>query len=507
MFEAALQALTTLMTPNNLLMMLLGVGVGTLVGVLPGLGGTVGMSLVLPFIFGMEASSALALLIGMAAVIHTADTFPSVLLGVPGSSGSQATIMDGYPLARQGQASRALSAAFFSSMIGGVVGALILFLILPVARPIVLAFASPELFMLTVLGLSMVGVLSGNDPIKGILGAALGLLIGTIGAAPFGAAAYRYTFGSLYLWDGIPLAVMALGLFALPELLDLLAEKGSIAKTAQLGQGRLQGLKDVIKNRWLVLRSSAIGAAVGFIPGLGGSVVDWISYGIASQTLKDTENFGKGDIRGVIAPESSNNAKEGGALIPTLLFGIPGSGTTAILLGGFVLLGIDTGPRMIKNDLDTILLIIWTLALANVVGAFVCIGLSGIIARISTIPAARLVPFLLIIMMVGAYQSTRSWGDLLAFLIIGLLGWAMKHTGWPVPPVLIGFVLAEGAERYFFLSTARYQWTWLTRPGVIAIAIVTVGLVVAGAWLKSASKRQKAAIERSGAEGIDDVTT
>ena len=490
MFEAALQALSTLLTLNNIGMMLLGVCIGTLVGVLPGLGGTVGMSLVLPFIFGMEPSPALALLIGMAAVIHTADTFPSVLLGVPGSSGSQATIMDGYPLARKGEASRALSAAFFSSLFGGVVGALILFLILPIARPIVLAFASPELFMLTVLGLSMVGVLSGNDPIKGILAAALGLLIGTIGAAPFGAAAYRYTFGSLYLWDGIPLAVMALGLFALPELLDLLAEKGSIAKTAKLGKGRLAGLKDVIKHRWLVLRSSALGAAVGFIPGLGGSVVDWISYGVAAQTSKNSENFGNGDIRGVIAPESSNNAKEGGALIPTLLFGIPGSGTTAVLLGGFILLGINTGPRMIQNDLDIILLIIWTLAIANIFGALVCIGLAGVVARISTIPASRLVPFLLIIMMVGAYQSTRSWGDLLAFLIIGLLGWAMKHTGWPLPPVLIGFVLAEGAERYFFLSTARYQWTWLQRPGVLAIAAVTVALVMAGIWLKSQSRKQ-----------------
>ena len=491
MFEAALSALSQLFTFNSILMMLLGVCIGTLVGVLPGLGGTVGMSLVLPFIFGMEASSALSLLIGMIAVIHTSDTFPSVLLGVPGSSGSQATIMDGYPLARRGEASRALSAAFFSSLSGGIIGALILFIILPVARPVVLAFASPELFMLTVLGLSMVGVLSGSDPIKGVLAAALGLLIGTIGSAPLGAQVYRYTFDSLYLWEGIPLAVMALGLFALPELLDLLAEKGSIAKHAALGQGRLQGLKDVIKHRWLVLRSSAVGAAVGFIPGLGGSVVDWISYGVAAQTSKDGDNFGKGDIRGVIAPESSNNAKEGGALIPTLLFGIPGSGTTAVLLGGFVLLGIDAGPRMIKNDLETVLLVIWTLALANILGALVCQSLTGVVARISTISASRLVPFLLIIMMVGAYQSTRSWGDLLAFLAIGLLGWLMKHTGWPLPPVLIGFVLSTSAERYFFLSTARYEWAWLARPGVIAIALITVALVFAGARLKAASKKRQ----------------
>ncbi|MEM7343562.1 MAG: tripartite tricarboxylate transporter permease [Chloroflexota bacterium] len=483
MLELALEALSIVFQPTNLGIMLLGVLVGVVVGILPGLGGTVGMSLLLPFIFGMDAESAIPLMIGMAAVIHTADTFPSVLLGVPGSSGSQATIMDGYPLARMGQAARALSAAFFSSMFGGLIGAATLLLILPVARPVVLAFGSPELFMLAVLGLSMVAILAGKRPLKGLIAGMLGLMIGSIGAAPT-TPFYRYTFDSLYLFDGIPLAVLALGLFALPEILDLLASGTSIAKEGSnvMGGSRswLQGLQDVIANRLLVLRSAILGVIVGFIPGLGGSVVDWISYGVARQTVKGSDQFGKGDIRGVIAPESSNNAKEGGALIPTLLFGIPGSGTTAVLLGAFIILGLQPGPRMLKEtaDLNITILIIITLALANVFGTLACLGMSGVVARLATVPAARLAPFVLVIMLAGAYQSTRNWGDLMAFLIIGLLGWVMRRLKYPLAPLLIGFVLSVGVERYLWLSTARYEWTWLSRPGVIIIAIITVALTV-----------------------------
>lgn len=483
MFELILQALGILFQPATLGIMLLGVLVGMVVGILPGLGGTVGMSLLLPFIFGMDAETAIPLLIGMAAVIHTADTFPSVLLGVPGSSGSQATIMDGYPLARKGQAGRALSAAFFSSMFGGLIGATTLLLILPIARPIVLAFGSPELFMLAVLGLSMVAILAGKRPLRGLISGMLGLLIGAIGAAPT-AAVYRYTFGSLYLWSGVPLAVLALGLFALPEILNLLIAGKSIAqdgaKLESMRSSWLQGLRDVVVNKFLVLRSAVVGVMVGFIPGLGGAVVDWISYGVARQTVKNPEGFGKGDVRGVIAPESSNNAKEGGALIPTLLFGIPGSGGTAVLLGGFILLGLQPGPTMLKEtgSLNITILIIMTLALANVFGTLACLSMSGIVSKLATVPAARLAPFVLIIMMAGAYQSTRHWGDLIAFLLIGLLGWVMTHLKYPLPPLLIGYVLSEGVERYLWLSTARYEWEWLTRPGVLIIAAITIVLTI-----------------------------
>ena len=473
MFEAAFEALTVVLHPDRIPWLLLGTAVGLTVGVLPGLSGTVGMAILLPFIFGMDPFSGIALLIGMAAVVHTADTFPSVLLGVPGSSGSQATIMDGYPLARQGQATRALGAAFLASLFGGVIGGVALFGLIGVIRPLVLFLGSPELFMLAVFGLSMVGILSRGAPVPGLLAGVLGLLIGGIGAAP-AAPVYRFTLDWLYLYDGVPIAVLALGLFAIPEIIDLLIANRSIASAEKVSGRLLDGVRDVMREKWLVVRSALIGVGVGAIPGLGGAVVDWISYGIAAQTTRKDNRFGSGDIRGVIAPEGSNNAKEAGALVPTLLFGIPGSGTTAMLLGGLLLMRVTPGPGMVTRDLDITLAIIWTLVLANVIAAGACFLLSKQIAKISFVPATILVPLLLIVMVAASYQSSRAWGDIITLLVIGFVGWVMKQLAWPRAPVLIGFVLAPAVERYLWISISRYGLEWLTFPGVIIIGIVTV---------------------------------
>ncbi|MET3699862.1 TctA family transporter [Bacillus oleivorans] len=489
MFESAIEALLILLDPSRLVFMFIGIAVGLVIGLLPGLGGTVGMSILLPFIFGMDPYTGMALLIGMAAVVHTGDTFPSILLGIPGTSGSQATIMDGYPLAKKGKAATALSAAFFCSMIGGIIGAFTLFLAIPLARPLVMTFGSPELFMMAMLGLSMVGILSGKSALKGIVGGLLGLMLGAIGAAP-AVPEYRFVFDSIYLYDGIPLAVLALGLFAFPEMVDLLTKNNSIAQTEELKGSWVEGIKESIKNKWLLFRSSILGSLVGFIPGLGGSVVDWITYGVAKATIRNNE-FGNGDIRGVIAPEGANNAKEGGALIPTLLFSIPGSGTTAILLGGLTLLGLQAGPTMVTTDLPVTLSIIWTLVLANIFGAAACIFLSKYIAKLCMIPATKLVPFLLIVLVIGAYQSSRHIGDLIAFIIIGLFGWVMKRLDWPRAPFLIGFVLSISAERYLWISMSRYGFEWLLRPTVIVLVVIIIALVFGGIWLTKTSKKSQ----------------
>lgn len=476
MIEAAYEALFVILDPTRMLWVVFGVMVGLVVGIIPGLGGTVGMALLLPFIFGMDPFTGIALLIGMTAVTHTGDTFPSILIGVPGSSGSQATIMDGYPLAQRGEAGRALGAAFTASAVGGVIGAVTLLGTISVARPLILALGQPELFMFTMLGLSMVGVLAKGSASAGVASGMLGLLLGLIGIAP-ATPAFRFTYDSLYLYDGIPLPVLALGIFALPEMIDLVAARRSISTSAELRGGQRAGMLDAWRNRWLVLRSSAVGTVVGVIPGLGGSVVDWIAYGITKRTSRDTSMFGRGDIRGVIGPESANNAKEGGTLIPTLLFGIPGSGSTAILLGGLTMFGLQAGPQMVTDHLDVTLTIVWTLVVANLLGASACLLLSGKISRLSLIPASRLVPFLLVIMTVAAYQSTRHWGDILFFLSLGILGWAMKHVGWPRAPMLIGFVLAKASERYLHLSISLYGFTWFTRPIVFVLVVIVASLV------------------------------
>ena len=334
MIDTLLEAFYLIFSGAHFLYLVFGVCLGILIGILPGLGGIVGFSILLPFIYGMDTVSALAMLIGLIAVIPTSDTFTSVLMGIPGSSASQATVLDGFSLAKQGQGARALSAAFSASLFGGLFGAAVLTLIVVIAKPIILFFGSSELFMLGILGISMVGVLSGDSFVKGFLACGVGLLLGTIGSSP-ATGEWRMTFGSYYLFDGLKVVTIGLAAFAIPEICDLLRKNKTIAtKEEPLGKGWAQGLIDTLKNKWLVFRCSMIGTLVGILPGLGGSVVDWIAYGHVVQTSKDKSQFGKGDIRGVIAPESANNAKEGGGLVPTLLFGIPGSGSMAVFLGG-----------------------------------------------------------------------------------------------------------------------------------------------------------------------------
>ncbi len=501
MIDVLFSALADVLTFQHLGYMMIGVVVGLMIGVFPGLGGIAGLSLMMPFLYGMDTTSALAMLVGLVAVIPTSDTFASVLMGIPGSSASQATVLDGFPLAKQGQAARALSAAFFASLVGGLIGAVILTGFVLIARPLILAFSSAELFMLSVFGLSMVGVLAGKSLVKGIAACGLGLVIGSIGGAP-ATGEFRMVFGVDYLYDGIPLVVVGLGLFAVPEIVDLLRRDQAIAGTRGLGAGWFQGIRDVAANWWLTLRCSGIGALIGAIPGLGGTVVDWIAYGHAVQTVKNDPQFGKGDIRGVIAPESANNAKEGGGLLPTLLFGIPGGGAMAVFLGGMVLLGIQPGPSMVGANLDVTYKIVWSLALANVLGAGLCIILAVPISRLTLIPFKLLAPFMIVVVCFAAFQATRTLDDLIALLALGVLGIYMRRFGWPRPALLIGFVLATQAETYLYQAVQFYGWEFLTRTGVMII----IGLTAGSIWLGLRARVTETAPEDEPAEVLHRVT-
>ncbi|MEM9045187.1 MAG: tripartite tricarboxylate transporter permease [Pseudomonadota bacterium] len=485
------EAFGLILQPQQLLFLSIGVMLGLSVGVFPGLGGIAGLSLVLPFVYGMDPVSGLALMVGLVAVIPTSDTFASVLMGIPGSSASQATVLDGFPLAKRGQAVRALAAAFVSSLFGGLLGALVLTFFILIARPLVLAFKTPELLMVTILGLSMVGTLAGRIPLKGIAAAGLGLIVGTIGEAPAQGSA-RLSFEDWpYLYDGLRLVIVGLGIFAVPEIIALLRQDRSISREAKLGAGWFDGIQDWFKNIFLSIRCSVIGVIVGVIPGLGGSVVDWIAYGHTVQFAKDKSKFGSGDIRGVIGPESSNNAKEGGGLVPTLLFGIPGSGSMAVFIGGMILLGYEAGPQMITNDLGITYTIVWSLALANVLGAGLCIALSGGIAKLTTIRFTLLAPFLFMLIAFAAFQSRQSLGDLVALVAIGLLGIFMRRFDWSRPAFLIGFVLSSQAETYTY-QVARFadlklrkgvgeMMEYIFSPIVIVLLIITVVSVWLGA--------------------------
>lgn len=478
--DAILPALSQILTLQHLGMLSLGVVMGLAVGVLPGLGGIAGLSLILPFAFDMETSLALALMIGILAPLHTSDTFPAVLMGIPGTSSAQATVVDGFPMSRKGEASRALSAAFSASMIGGLVGALVLSFAVFGARPLILAMGFGELMMLTVFALSMVGMLTGASPLKGLTACGLGLLVGTIGGAP-ATGEFRLDLGTFYLQDGIALVIVGLGLFAIPEIVELLRRNKSISDTGKLGPGWIVGIMDVARNRWLVLRCAMLGCIVGALPGLGGSVADWITYGHVVQTAKDRSQFGKGDVRGVIGPEAASNSITGGSMIPTLLFGIPGSGSMAILLGGFVLIGIQPGPSMVNQNLDLTFVIIWSLALANILGAGACFLLAGQVSKLTTIPYAMIGSVMIVIIFFGAFQATRIWSDFFALVAFGIIGIYMKRFGWPRPAVLIGFVLSNGLETSFYRVAQVYGWSFLERPLVLVIIGLTL-LSVFSAW-------------------------
>lgn len=478
--------------PMRLAFLILGATIGLVVGAIPGLGGLVGLALILPFTFDMDGFAAVVLAIGLLSTLNTSDTIPAVLFSVPGTNAAQATIMDGFPMAKKGEAARALGAAYMASMMGGIFGAAVLAVSIPLLRPVVLAFGSPEFFMLGMLGISMVAVLSGQAPIRGMIVAAAGLLAGMIGQDPQ-LGFLRWDFDELYLYDGLPLIPVALGIFAIPEMIDLLIAAGRNTPTRHslAFSGVLQGIRDALRHWFLVVRSSVIGVWVGAIPGLGGAVVDWLAYGHAYQTERGaSKTFGHGDVRGVIAPESANNAREGGALIPTVAFGVPGSAAMALLLTIFLLQGITPGPAMLTSNLDVTYTLVWAIAIANVFGTTVVILLGNRIARISTIRPTILAPLVISMVFIAALQATHSIGDLVTLVVVGAIGWMMKRLGWPRPPFILAFILSPIVENFFFISTDRYGAAWLTRPIVIALAVTIVVSLAYGVHLNRRGRRQ-----------------
>jgi TctA family transporter len=419
------------------------------------------------------------MMIGLLAVTNTSDTFPAVLVGIPGTSSAQATIVDGFPMARRGEAARALGAAFSASLLGGLFGAFVLTLAIQFARPLILGVGFGEQLMLVVLALTMVGMLTGTSALKGLIMCAVGLIVGAMGAAP-ATAEVRLTFDSMYLDDGLPLVIVGLAMFAIPEMVEVLRKRITIASTGELGGGTFQGFRETLNHKWLVVRCSSIGVLIGALPGLGGSVTNWVAYGHAMQTAKDRTMFGKGDIRGVIGPEASNNADNGGALIPTLMFGIPGSASMALFLGALILIGVEPGIGMMERHLDLTFIIIWSLAIANVIGAGICLFLAKPIARLTLVPFVLLAPFMIVIVYFAAFQATRAWEDLITLFVLGIIGMYMKRFGWPRPAFLIGFVLSMRLDASVYQSIQVYGMTFLERGGVqVMLVLIAISVYLA----------------------------
>jgi TctA family transporter len=485
---------------ETFLYMMLGMAIGFAVGILPGLGGATTLALMLPFIYNMEPITAFAFLLGSNAVTATTGDITSVLFGVPGEGITAATIVDGHPMAKQGEAGRALGASLMSSLVGAVFGAFMLALAIPIVAPLVLSIGSAEFFMLALLGITFVASLSGASVPKGLVAGGLGLVLAMVGLDPIESVP-RFTLegllgedNALFLWDGVSLIAVTVGLFAIPEIVDLAVKGTSIAgdrAPTKLG-GVMEGVKDTFRHWKLVLRCSAIGAYIGLIPGMGGGPAQWLAYAHAVQTSPGKERFGKGAVEGVLGPGAANNSKEGGSLIPTLAFGVPGSVSMAILLGAFIIQGIVPGPDLLNpaKHLTLTMSFVWIIVITNIITVAICFLFLNQLAKVTFIKGTYLIPLLLLLIYLGGFAVKNSFGDMMLVVLFGAIGWFMVKFDWQRPPLLLGLVLGGIAENNLFIASRIYGYSWLLHPGVLVIgAIILFGTLYPylQGWLKKRS--------------------
>jgi putative tricarboxylic transport membrane protein len=497
MAEAFLAGLTAVFTYPTFPLLLIGIVAGFVVGILPGVGGVTTLALMLPFTFDMKPVEAFAFLLGMLSVTSTTGDITSILFGIPGESISAATIVDGHPMAKNGEAGRALGAALMSSLVGAIIGAGVLAISIPIITPIVLAFKSPEFFALALVGVTFVAALSGTNKLKGIVVAGLGLLLSVVGLDSQ-TGEPRYTLGMVEFWEGLSLVPVTVGLFAIPEVVDLWIKGTSIAEKRidKIG-GVMQGVKDTFVYLGITVRCSLIGTIIGIIPGLGTGVSQWVAYGHAVQSAADKSRFGHGDVRGVLGPGAANNSGIGGSLIPTLGFGIPGSVSTAILLGAFLIQGIVPGPSMLTENLDLTFSFVWMIVISNVITVVLSFMFLNQLVKITYVKGALLLPAILLLVFLGSYADSNSMLDMFMTIIFGLLGLTMVYLGWPRPPLILGLVLGTLIERNFLISYELHGLGLFLKPIVVGTFILGFGSLMLSSYRSRTAKSESGRVSQS----------
>ena len=478
MVESTLSALNVMFTPTGALFLMLGVVVGLIFGVVPGIGGTTAIALLMPLSFGMEANNAMMLMGGVMGAVSVGGSITSILINTPGGAPNAATCFDGYPLAQQGKAGLAIGAAAASSTLGGLIGVMVLIAVIPVMKTIVLLFGPPEFFMLALMGLAAIAVSTGGQFLRGLIAGAVGLLLSFVGYNAVGGGV-RFTLGSDYLWDGIPLVPALTGMFAITEMIALSVSGGTISKDAAMTR-----ITDVMEGVWAcfkywktLLQGSAIGTFVGAVPGLGGTVAAFLSYAAAMQISKSPETFGKGNVEGVIGPEAANNSKDGGSLIPTLAFGIPGSAEMAVFLGVLVLHGLSPGPMLLIQHEGVIFSLIMALSASCIIATVITLVVARWMILITLVNVHVLVPAVIATSLVGVYALQESIGDVILSVVFGVIGYLMIRYGFPRITLVIALILGELAERSFHqsLNMASGDWTvFFTRGISLTLFIITL---------------------------------
>ena len=478
-FNLLLAGFATALTLSNLLAALVGCLLGTVVGILPGLGPSTTVALLIPVAFSLQPESALIMMLGVYLGAMYGGSLTSILMKVPGEASSVMTAIDGFEMAKQGRAGPALAVSAIGSFIGGTLSIIGLMLFAPLIARYALAIGPAEYFSLMVTALLFTSVLLGADLIKGLISIAIGLLVAVVGS-DLQTGVPRLTFGQSTLLEGIDIIVILMGIFGVGEVLWYLTHRNE-EDAEKLGlRGKLWLTRDDWSRSWpAIIRSSIIGFFVGVLPGAGSSLAGVLGYTVEQRVSKEPEKFGKGAIEAVAAPETANNSATGGALIPMLTLGIPGSGTTAVLLVVFTIYGIQPGPRLMTDNADLVWALIASLYISNVLLLLLNLPLIPLFVRILDIPVHFLMPVILIIAAVGAFSLKNSYADVVFLFIFGALGFLMRRVGIPLVPLILAAILAPKMEQSLIQATLLSDGDWttfLTRP--ISAVFLAAGLAI-----------------------------
>lgn len=482
--------------PFNLSLVLIGCFAGTLIGALPGIGPINGVAILLPIAYGLglPPESALILLAGIYYGAEYGGRISSILLNVPGDAGAVMTTLDGNPMAKRGEAGRALSLSAVASFCGGTFAVVLMSLSGPALASYAVTFSPSDYVALMVFAFASLASLVGSNSVKTLLAAVMGLMLASIGIdANTGVA--RYTFGIPDILAGIDFLVVVIGLFGMAELIHLV-EQQVTGKLKPLALDKsFVSMKDLAYTKWTILRGSVIGFFIGILPGTGASVASAVAYGTEKRVAKDSENFGKGDIRGLAAPESANNAAAGGAMVPMLTLGIPGSGTTAILLGALLLFNVTPGPLMFEQRPEIAWGLIASMYIGNVALLVINLPLVGLFARLLTIPQQYLTPLIAVLAFIGVYSVVSNPHDLYMITLLGVFGWILRKLDFSLAPVILGFVLGGLFEDNLrrALSISAGDWSILVNSGnAIMLYVLAVAVVIVPIWL---GRRKKKVVE------------
>ncbi len=476
--DVYLQALSLVCQPNNLLIIFVGVALGVVVGMLPGLTSTLGMGLLIPVTYGLDPVAAFLILGGMYSGSVYGGSISAILINIPGTPSAIATTIDGYPLCQQGRAGEALGVAIISSFFGGMFGSLVLLLAAPPLARIGLMFGPPEKFWVAVFGLTVIISVAGKSFVKGVISGAFGLILAVVGIdIMYGHA--RFTFGQVNLLDGIPMIPLLVGIFSVPEILDIvLSGKKADFDVKQATVRQIVPTWRVLKSLWFVLlRSSFIGTMIGIIPGAGTPIAVFMAYDRTKKASRNPEQFGEGVIEGVAAPEAANNAVEGGSLVPLLSLGIPGNAVSAIYLGAMMIHGLDPGPNLFRDHGEVAYSLLIGLFFANIFMLAMGLGLIKAAIRVLQLPHYVLVPIISTFSIIGSYAIRNSMFDVGLMFGIGLLGYFMKKHGFSVVPLALGFILGPIIENAYFQSSALFDGNmvgFFNRPISFTIICLTL---------------------------------